>query len=77
MDIYNLITKETVDRFIQDGEANLIVSSSLKPNQVNQDFTLLWRAKLPEDETQVILKEGTIIFDDLVEVQSIYKQYGK
>ena len=71
------ITQETIDRFVADGEANLIINTKVSPNQVDPNFTLFWRSKKAEDETQTVLNEGTILFDDIRNFQSIYKQYGK
>lgn len=71
------ITQNTIDRFVADGEANLIINTKISSNQVDPNFTLFWRSKKAEDETQTELKEGVIIFEDIRNFQSIYKQYGK
>lgn len=71
------ITQNTIDLFVADGKANLIINTKISSNQVDPNFTLFWRSKKAEDETQTELKEGIIIFEDIRNFQSIYKQYGK
>ena len=71
------ITQNTIDRFVADGKANLMINTKVSSNQVDPNFTLFWRSKKAEDETQTVLNEGTILFDDIRNFQSIYKQYGQ
>lgn len=70
-------TEETVNAFVSDGKAGYIVEASaqLVPNQVNQDYTLVWWSREPEGDP--FMHTGFIDHADLIQVQIIFQQYGQ